>query len=85
MTEAEIAEVEIAEAEIAEIVVGDWSGRDVLVRHEKGEWWVVLGEEYVRYGEGQRWVMLGEEYVRGLWPKSRAVRFANSIVTTKLF
>jgi hypothetical protein len=36
--------------------------------------------------DGNGWlVMLGEEYVRGLWPKSRAVRFANSIVTTKLF
>jgi hypothetical protein len=67
-----------------EISVGESiSGREVIIRYEKGKWWVVLGEEYVRYGEGQRWVMLGEEYVCGLWPKSRAVRFAKSIVNNR--
>ena len=85
MAEAEIAEAEIAEAEIAEIVVGSWSGRDVLVRHEKGKWWVVLGEEYVRYGEGQRWVMLGEEYVRGFWLKSQAIRLAKFMADTRSY
>ena len=85
MTEAEIAEVEIAEAEIAEIVVGSWSGRDVLVRHEKGEWWVVLGEEYVRYGESQRWIMLGEEYVRGFWLKSQAIQLAKFMANTRSY
>ena len=85
IAEAEIAEAEIAEAEIAEIVVGDWNGRDVLVRREKGEWWVVLSEEYVRYGDGQRWILLGEEYVRGFWLKSQAIRLAKFMANTRSY
>ena len=75
----------MAEAEIAEIVVGNWSGRDVLVRHEEDRWWVVLGEEYVRYGDGQQWILLGEEYVRGFWLKSQAIRLAKFMANTRSY
>jgi hypothetical protein len=68
------------------IIIGQsGSGREVIVRYEKGKWWVVLGEEYVRYGDGQRWILLGEEYVRGLWPKARAIRFAQVIANDKFY
>ena len=80
-----MTEAEIAEAEIAEIVVGGWSGRDVLVRHEKGKWWVVLGEEYIRYGDGQQWILLGEEYVRSLRLKSQAIRLAKFMADTRSY
>jgi hypothetical protein len=45
------------------------SGRAVIVRNEEGQWWIIVGDEYVH----------------ALWPRSRAVRFAHSIVRDKFF
>ena len=69
-----------------EISVGESiSGREVIIRYEKGKWWVVLGEEYIRYGDGQQWILLGEEYVRGLWLKSQAMRLAKFVANTRSY
>jgi hypothetical protein len=54
-------------------VATSYDGRDVVIRYEEGSYAVVL----VRY-DGS------EDYRRqGLWPRSKAVRFAKSVAKDK--
>jgi hypothetical protein len=58
-----------------EIVIGQsQSGRDVIVRYEEGSYSVIVGDE------------LSETFRRnGLWPRSKAMRFAKVIANDKYY